>query len=177
MAKDLVLCGKVAKPHGLKGELSIDLFAHSPFFLDNFKVVYLKPPLKEKYYRFKIISWRPHQQRVLLLVENIEDRTRAEEFRGSEVYFAARDFPPKEEGEFYLFELRGWQVYLSPGEFLGTINDIQLIGENEIWEIKTPQGKEILFPAQEEFIVQMLAEEKKAVIDPPEGLLDIYLNE
>lgn len=174
MAKDLVLCGRVAKPHGLKGELSIELFAHSPFFLDNFEFIYLKPKLKDRYFKFKIISWRPHQKRILLLVENIEDRTRAEFFQGAEVYLAAKDFPPKEEGEYYLFELVGWEVVLADGNQLGFIKDIQVIGENEIWEIDTPYG-EVLFPAQEEFILDLLEEEKKAIISPPEGLLDIYL--
>ncbi|WP_456324139.1 ribosome maturation factor RimM [Desulfonauticus submarinus] len=174
MASNLVLCGRVVKPHGLKGELSIELFAHSPFFLDNFEYIYLKLGFKRPV-AFKIISWRSHQKRILLTVENILDRTEAEKWRGAEIYFPEDKFPSKEEGEYYLYELIGWRVYLDEGSYLGEIKDIKLIGDSEIWEIETLDGQEVLFPATEDFIIDMIGEKKKAIIAPPEGLLEIYL--
>jgi len=174
MGHNLILCGKVVKPHGLKGELGIIFYSDSPFFIQNFSLLYLKlgrnSPLP-----FKILGWRLHQNKYLVQLANISDRTAAEKWRGAEVYVLEKELPPKEEGEFYLYELIGWQVYLQNGDYLGIIKDIKVIGENEIWEITTSHQEEVLFPATEEFVIELVEQEKKAIIAPPEGLLEIYL--
>ncbi|MDQ7032195.1 MAG: ribosome maturation factor RimM [Desulfonauticus sp.] len=174
MANNLILAGKVVKPHGLQGELRVHLFAHSPFFLDNFSYIYLQK-ISLRPHPFKIISWRPHQRAILLLVEGISDRNEAEKWRGAELYLSESEFPAKQENEFFLYELIGWRVYLKDGQYLGEIKDIKTIGEAEVWEIKTLQNEEVLFPVTQEFVVDMLKQSQKAIIDPPEGLLDIYL--
>jgi 16S rRNA processing protein RimM len=44
-----------------------------------------------------------------------------------------------------------------------------------VWKIITEDGKEILFPAVQEFVDSVDMEQKKIVITPPDGLLDVYL--
>ena len=43
--------------------------------------------------------------------------------------------------------------------------------------IATPDGKEILFPAVDQFVISIDLEEGKAVIAPPPGLIELYLSE
>jgi 16S rRNA processing protein RimM len=44
------------------------------------------------------------------------------------------------------------------------------------WVIRGKRGEEILFPAVPEFILGLDAGRKKIVIDPPPGLLELYLD-
>jgi 16S rRNA processing protein RimM len=46
-----------------------------------------------------------------------------------------------------------------------------------LWSIRTPDGKEVLFPAVEEFVLDIDLEAGSVRIAPPPGLLDLYLGE
>jgi 16S rRNA processing protein RimM len=52
---------------------------------------------------------------------------------------------------------------------------VEFPGGQEIWAIHTDGGREILFPVVEDFVLSVNLEEGRAVIDPPPGLLEIYL--
>jgi 16S rRNA processing protein RimM len=175
-SKNLVSCGKVLKPHGLKGELCIALYADSPFFLDSLGRLYLQKE-GQKPRPFRLLSWRPHQNKVLVFFENIIGRDQAEEWRGAEVLVREKDLPPKDEGEVYLYELLDCRVYLPDGGFLGVLKDVQVHSGSEVWVIITDNEEEVLFPANEEFVEDVDLTQKRIVINPPEGLLDIYLNQ
>ncbi len=58
---------------------------------------------------------------------------------------------------------------------LGIIEDIIFPAGQEIWLIKTPDGKEILFPAVSDFVYGFDLENEKIYLDPPEGLIELYL--
>jgi 16S rRNA processing protein RimM len=174
-SKNLVSCGKVLKPHGLKGELCIALYADSPFFLDSIERLYLQKE-GQRPKPFRLLSRRPHQNKILVFFENIIGRDQAEEWRGAEVLVRERDLPPKEEGDVYLYELLDSRVYLSDGAYLGILQDVQFHNGSEIWVIMTDNEEEVLFPANEEFVEDVDLTQKRIVISPPEGLLDIYLN-
>jgi len=173
-SKNLVLCGKVLKPHGLKGELCIACYADSPFFLEGITRLYLQKE-GQKPKPFRLISWRPHQNKMLVFFENIIGRSQAEEWRGAEVLVREKDLPPKEDDEIYLYELLDCRIYLSDGAYLGILKDVQVHSGNEVWVIMTEDAKEVLFPANDEFVQEVDLDQKKIVINPPEGLLDIYI--
>ncbi len=62
-------------------------------------------------------------------------------------------------------------------EELGIIEEISFPAGQELWTIKSRDGKEILFPAVSEFIEKYDLPNKKVYINPPEGLVDLYLAE
>lgn len=58
---------------------------------------------------------------------------------------------------------------------LGIISAVDDTAGQEIWTITTPDGREVLFPVQQEFVVELDPDQGIAVISPPPGLLEIYL--
>jgi len=177
----LVRIGEIVKPHGLKGEVCVHCDADSPFLFDRVRtLVLVREPIagapEDQGKRYVLRSWRSHQGRPMLTLENVADRNAAEELRSLAVYVPAADLPPPDEGEAYLYELLDCEVFLQDGTRLGRIDHYLFpSSEQEIWAILADNGREILFPAHQESVVDIDLAARRVIVDPPEGLLDIYL--
>jgi 16S rRNA processing protein RimM len=166
--------GEVVKPHGLKGELRIDLHAESPSVFDAVKTLQLARP-GDRPRTYVLSRWRMHQDRPLLTLEGVDDRDKAEAMRGCLVMARTADLPGLAEDEVYLHQLLGLAVLLPSGERLGVIEGF-IDGVREVWSIRADDGREILFPAEPQFVLAVDPEAGLVRIDPPEGLLELYLS-
>ncbi|MDD2218647.1 MAG: ribosome maturation factor RimM [Desulfoplanes sp.] len=171
----LVHIGKVLRPHGLKGELCIDIYADSPFLLDRVSRIYFQRP-GHRPKPVVLSRWQPHGQRIIVALEATGGRRDEAAFwTGADILMRARDLPELDEGEYFCRQLEGMDVFLRGGEFLGHLENVLSLSGREVWKIITEDGKEILFPAVQEFVDSVDMEQKKIVITPPDGLLDVYL--
>lgn len=194
---DLMEIGRIVKAHGIRGELSLDYDAESPDLLKGF--VWLKAPsgpigpggLSASTSKRRVKSVRMHKGRPLLVLEGVDDRNQAELLRNFLVLIPQSRLPELSADEIYLSELPGLAVYLHPDYDaqsaslsedrrpkapLGRLDSVADVAGQEIWTIVTPDGREILLPANEEFVRSIDLEHKRAEICPPPGLLEIYLN-
>lgn len=174
-AKDWVVVGVVAKPHGITGELSVACHAESPAIFGRVASVGVRPPGGQAVAR-RVLSWRAHQERVLLRLEGVPDRTQAEGLRRAEVLVRTSDLPRPGRDEVYLHELEGCRALLADGSEVGVVQGFLDVPGQEIWVIKAPGGAEVLFPAAPGFVLRKDPVRGEVVIDPPEGLLDLYLH-
>lgn len=172
---DYILIGRIVKPHGIRGEVCIDYYADSPFLLDEAGTLYLAPPSGGTPRSVRVRKWRRHHERILLLLEGTGDRNAAEALRGTEVFVRAEVLPELDDDEVYAHEVIGCRILLEDGGELGRLEDIQFIRDQEIWSIVTAEKREVLFPAQEEFITDVDLDAGVITIAPPPGLIDIYL--
>lgn len=186
MATEVLVCvGRVARPHGIRGDLVTDLDLEDPFFLLDAGQVSLFTPRQWQEVEkgrapglptHKLRSLREHKGRVLLQLEGVDDRNAAEELRGRLLCIPEDAFPPLEEGEVYCHDLVGCAALLEDGRFLGNIQEVQFpTPEQEIWAILTADGKEVLLPAHPETVLDIDLAAQTVRIAPPEGLLDLYL--
>ena len=177
---DLVTVARVLRPHGVRGELVVVCFAESAEVFDQVPDFFLLPPGGRGRPRpTRVLAWREHGASVLLRLEGIQDRDRASELRGWELAVHAKALPEPEDDEVYLHDLMGLAVVLPGGEPVGTLVnflDIPVEGQ-EVWVIEHASGREILFPAAEELVEEIDLQAGRVVIDPPPGLLDLYLAE
>lgn len=168
----LVQLGRVLKPHGLKGELCVEVYADSPFIFEGLKRIYLQFPGKNA--RACVLSaWRPHQDRALIFVDRCLGRDQAEAWRGAEVWARARDLPGLDDGPIPE-DVLGLPVFLVSGEEVGIVGDIQDVAGQELWFIYDAQENEILIPGVDDIIVNIDWEQKRILINPPPGLLELY---
>ncbi|KAF1075287.1 ribosome maturation factor RimM [Halodesulfovibrio sp. MK-HDV] len=166
--------GLIVKPHGLRGEVCVNYFADSPFLLKN--TVWLQKG-KSAPVEHKVVSSRPHKGQALLTLEICHDRNCAEELRNVKVLVPDAELPDLTEEEVYLHELDGMKVVLENGSLVGRITEFQFNLGSEVWVITTDDKKEVLFPATEEFVVDIDIEKETVTIAPPPGLLELYLSE
>ena len=171
---DLVEIGTLARPHGIRGEIRVNYYADSLELLRG-DVVYLqagnKPPRK-----MEIDTVRMHQGTPLIRFVEAPDRTAAEFLRGQTLLIPESALPELDEDEVYLHDMLGLSVVLdATGQKLGVLDHVLFHGEQELWSILTPEGKEILLPAVPEFVADIDLDTEIIRITPPEGLLELYM--
>jgi 16S rRNA processing protein RimM len=166
--------GGVVKAHGIRGEFGIRSYADSPTLFGDVPL-YLSAP-KGRPKPLEVSSWREHKGLVLLTSPRITDRDQAEALRGREILVREADLPEPDEGEHYLYQMIGCRVVLEDGVEVGELKGYYETGEQDTWVIENGAGVEILLPAVPEFVLDIDLDSETIVIEPPEGLLDLYLN-
>ncbi len=150
-------------------------YADSPLLFDRVDALYLqdgnKPPKS-----YSIRSWREHKGLVLMTLDGVDDRDRADALRGLTVLVREEALPDPEEGEHYLYQMMGCRVVLEDGTDVGVLEQFFETAEQDTWVIVNGDGKEILLPAVPEFVLDVDLDSEIITIAPPEGLLDLYLN-
>ncbi len=167
-----LLLGRVLRPHGVRGEVRIEVLTAYPERIVPGRRVFVGPdpqdPLSATAHT--VTRSRTHQKLLILQFEGITDRTAAEALRGQFVMVTLENAVPLEEGEFYLFQLIGLAVYTDEGEHLGRITDVIETGANDVYVVHGPRG-EVLLPAIDECILELDIEGGKVVVHLLEGLL------
>jgi 16S rRNA processing protein RimM len=173
----LVAVARVAKAHGIRGELCMDIHAGSPLLFQPGRTLFLDPAGAKGSARprpYAVAACRGHSGRLLVSLDGVCDRNAAESLRGAEVFIAEADLPPPNAGEEYLFRLLGSRVVLPDGSAVGIFEAILDTPGQLTFVIRGAAGQEILFPAVPEFLLGLDAEAKVIRIDPPPGLLELY---
>ncbi|MBW1788600.1 MAG: 16S rRNA processing protein RimM, partial [Deltaproteobacteria bacterium] len=167
---ELLLVGRVARPHGRKGGLRVLSYASSEAtFLEAGSV--FVGARGEELREYAVVSAVLLKDNVLLALEGIRFRDEVEALRGAEIYIEKDRAPPREEDEYFWHELIGLAVYLDTGKYLGRLYQIISQGGNDIYVIKEGPA-EYLIPATHDVIRESDLQAKTMVITELEGLLD-----
>lgn len=171
MAVDLIHMGTVLRPHGVKGELVLDWHGKMPFSPD--MPFILEQTGKSR--PIRLLDARIHHGKILIKIDGVAGRDQAGHLRGCRLMLPRASLPPLEDGEVYAADLPGFTVCLSDGTEVGKLARVDYFSEKAVWSIKTASDREILFPAETCFIQSFDARRKIVNINPPAGLLDVYL--
>lgn len=169
---DLLLVGRVAKAHGIAGELAVDIHTDSPD--ERFAPgAVLSARLRDRSVRpVTVATVRAHSGRLLVRFDEVPDRTVAETMRGAQLLVDAADLPPSEDPDaFYDHELEGLAAVLADGTEVGTVREIARSPGAELLVISRPDGTESLVPFVREIVPEVDVRGGRVVLDPPEGLL------
>jgi 16S rRNA processing protein RimM len=169
--ENLLLMGKVIRPHGLDGRLRVLSYAQSETSFIHAGKVYLTQESGELH-EHKVISVRPHKNILLLQLENLRSVEDAEKYRGADVSISKEALRHTEDEEYYWYELMGLKVYTDEGTYLGTIRHIFQTKSNDIYVIREGE-RELLIPAVREVVQAIDLDKERMTISPMEGLLDL----
>ncbi len=163
--------GQFAKPHGIKGEISLvtnsDVFddAEDPCVICEIDGILV--PFFVEEYRYKTDTV------LLVKLENVNDEKAAREFTNREVFFPLEDVDEDDlVGDMSWDSFIGYTVIDEQHGELGKITDVDETTINVLLQIDH-KGNEILLPAAEELITAADHENKTLRVSVPEGLLDL----
>ena len=95
-----------------------------------------------------------------------------EKYKGSDIVIDKNDLDELPEDEYYYYELIGLDVYTDEDKKLGSLYDVLKTGANDVYVIKTDEGKEILIPVIEDCIKKVDLEAKRVTVHLLKGLLE-----
>jgi len=159
--------GRILRPHGVRGEMRMEILTGYPERLPLHRVFYLGPQAKP----YPVESVRFHQGAALIKLAGCDDRNTAETLRGLLVQIPLEDAVPLEEGEYYYFQVVGVEVFTDGGELLGRVVDVLDTGANDVYVVRGRRG-EILIPAVEDVVRELDLTARRMVIVPLPGLLE-----
>lgn len=145
-----LLVGRIGKPHGIRGEVTVDVRTDEPDrrFADG-AVLAAEPPRGASGVpaRFTVTRTRWHQGVLLARFDEITDRNAAEAARGTLLRVqVAADERPEDPEEFYDHQLVGLAVVDTDGTALGTLTKVVHGAAQDLLTVRTPDGRDALVP-------------------------------
>ena len=135
--------GFIRRPHGLQGEMVMDLHTDFPERMKNGR----KLLVGDEHRSLTLSSVRPHQAGLLVRFKGIETPEQAGQFRNQWVYIKASDAPELPDGRIYQHELFGFQVVDENDQLLGELVEILETGANDVYIVRNESGRDLLLPA------------------------------
>ena len=163
--------GKIVNAVALRGEVKVYHYSdYKERFEELDKIIVVKKKSTKQYTIEKV---RYQKDMVILKLKGVDDRNAAEELRESDIYITEEDLRELPEDTFYVRDLIGCKVVnAETEETLGEIADVLQNSAQDIYQIKTEGGKEILVPAVGDFVEEVNIEEKLVRINVIPGLID-----
>jgi len=166
----LITIGRVAKPHGVKGEVKVVPLTDHPGRFEKLQRVFLVSPAGTQK-ECAVRSVRYLADAPLLLLAGYDSPEKARELNGWLVQLPEEEAISLPEGQYYWFELIGMDVESESGEKLGKIVDIFATGSNDVYVMQSGK-REVYLPATKEVIRQVDRKTRRMVVRVLEGLLD-----
>ncbi len=160
--------GVINKPHGVKGEVS---FTFTDDIFDRVDCDYLILLMDGILVPFFMEEYRFRSDNVALVkFEDIDTAEQARKFTNVEVYFPKKFMDEQEDVTSWNFFI-GFRVEDVHHGYLGEITDVDDTTINVLFSIEK-DGKELLLPAHEEFIIDLDRKKKVMKVDVPDGLIE-----
>jgi 16S rRNA processing protein RimM len=166
--------GKIVGAHGIKGEVRVYPDSDFPERFEQPGKRWLLRPTASEPEPIELLGGRYLNGKGLYVVQlaGIDDRDQAEALRGAKLFVPADDRLPLEEGEFYVQDLIGLQVFDQVTQALvGTVQNILPAG-NDLLEVQREDGSTVLIPFVEPIVPVVDLQQKRIEITPPQGLIE-----
>ena len=164
---EFLVVGKLGKPHGIKGEIVMDVFTEFPERLVPGEIVYIGAQVQP----LEIVKTRPHPRGMLLCFEGYQTREQAAELRNLLVQVRTTDRPELPQGDYYHHQLLGLNVVDERDRRLGRISAILETGANDVYVVRDDSGSEVLIPAIETVVKAISLEEGQVRVHLLPGLI------
>lgn len=199
MTDHLLQIGYVARAHGLRGELKVQLFDATSEALAQIKHIWLGAPAagedrsrsgtarqarsssrgpggggQQDPRRHRLQALRELGEGLYLVtLEGLADRTAAEKLQGNAVYADRSELPQLDESEYYISDIIGDTVLSANGQPIGKVRVVLETASYSLMVVAREGRTDAMIPMVPEIVLSVDPAAHTVVIDPPEGLLDI----
>jgi 16S rRNA processing protein RimM len=173
---DTVVVGRIGRPHGVRGEVTVEVRTDDPDLRFVPGAVLATDPADRG--PLTVTGRRWHRDVLLLQFEGpggrvVDSREAAEEYRNTELHVPVTELPELEDPDaFYDHQLVGLSARLSDGTVLGEVVAVRHEGA-DLLVVRRIEGGQLLVPFVAAIVPTVDLAGGVAVVDPPEGLLDL----
>lgn len=172
--KDLRIVGIISKPHGIHGEVILNLITDYPYSIVKGTIFYIDEE-NDKYLEVESIRSIDLNTKnsAIIKFKNIENRDDAQKIKGLNLFRHESFAPNLKEEEFWVDDLIGCSVYTKENGYIGKVKDVakNIANDNILIkrdansiEIKGIKEKEFFIPLIDEYIDVIDTKEKKIIL-------------
>ncbi|SDC65490.1 ribosome maturation factor RimM [Nocardioides lianchengensis] len=169
-----VLVGRIGKAHGIRGDVTVDVRTDEPdrrFAPGSVLRVEAPRGSTSTLRTLTVERARWHSSRLLVVFEEVPDRTAAESVRGLLLHAEVpADESPEDPDEYYDHQLIGLAAYDVDGRLLGEVTSLQH-GAQDLLTIRTPEGRDTLVPFVKALVPEVDVRGGRLVVADRPGLV------
>lgn len=172
--KDCFYLGKIVRKHSFKGDVVAKLDTDEPELYTNLESVFIA--LSNNLVPFfieKSLLQKGNQLRIKF--EDVESEDDADAIMGAELYLPLEFLPKLTGNKFYFHEIINFDIEDVNYGPIGVIVGVNDSSAQPLFEINA-NGKDVFIPMIDDFIKKVDRDNKKVIVETPEGLIDLYLN-
>ncbi len=156
--------GRLRRSHGIAGEMVMDVLTDFPERLQPGKIIFVG----DAHEPILIEGLRGHDRSLIIHLHGLDSPESAARYRNALLFVKTADLPKLPEGEYYHHQLLGLKVLDEAGQEVGQLTEILETGANDVYLVKTPDGKEVLLPAIEDVIIEVRLDRHEMIVRLPE---------
>lgn len=168
--KERLQVGVISSTHGVRGEVKVFPTTDDMMRFKKLKEVILVTEKTEKV--LKITSVKFFKQFAILKFDGIDTLNDVEVYKGASLFVDRKNAVKLEKDEYFIADLIDLTVADENGKELGTLIDVMKTGANDVYIVKNEEGRELLFPAIKECILDIDFKKKIMTVHVMDGLLD-----
>lgn len=175
--REWVTIAILARARGIRGELSAIPLTGHPERYHLLREVYLFGAGRQPVVGapFGVESVWEYRGRWIIKFQGVDSISDAERLEGAEVRIPLRDRPQPPEGEFYLSDLTGCEVFdRVAGNVLGSVEGFDENSAGGLLRVVSgDSGREILIPFARSICVEIDVKARRIVVELPAGLKEL----
>jgi 16S rRNA processing protein RimM len=164
---EYLVVGFLRRPHGIRGEMLMDVHTDFPERLKTGKTVFVG----DEYQPMVIASLRAHAAGMLVRFRGVRSPEDAGLYRNTWVYVPTADRPTLPAGEYYHHQLVGLNVFTDEGRELGVLVDVLETGANDVYVVRAADGTETLLPAIPPVVLEVRLADRQMRVHLLDGLI------
>ncbi len=161
--------GQIVNTHGLRGEVKVVSWTDYPEVFEGFEYVYTD--IKGEKSTLEINSIKYQKGNLIVKFKGVDHIDEAEKLKNHTLYIDREQLGEPDEG-YYICDLIGCKVKTDEDVFLGEVIDVFKTGSNDVYVVRTEEGKQILLPVIDEVILSVDIENDLICAHLLEGLVD-----
>ncbi|HEY0401247.1 MAG TPA: ribosome maturation factor RimM [Blastococcus sp.] len=168
---DTVVVGRIGRPHGVRGEVTVEVRTDDPDLRFVPGAVLRTDPAERGPITIAGVHW--HSGTLLLRLEGVDSREAAEAVRNTELLVDVADLPEIEDPDsYYDHQLVGLTARMPDGTVLGEVTVVRHEAQ-DLLVVRRPEGGDVLIPFVSAIVPTVDLDGGFVVVDPPEGLLEL----
>jgi 16S rRNA processing protein RimM len=167
-----LVIGRILRPHGVRGEVVVDVRTDSPDERYAVGAVLETDPAAAG--PLTIAELRPHQGRLLVFFDGVADRDSADELRGVLLWVDSSTVAdPADPEEFHDHQLIGLRAESIDGELIGEVLRVDHAPASDLLVVRLADGRTGLVPFVRAIVPTVDVAGGRVVLTPPDGLFDV----
>ena len=167
---NLLRVGVISSTHGVRGEVKVYPTTDDVNRFKSLKNVILDNG--REHMDLEIQGVKFFKNMVILKFKGFDSIDDIDKYKGKDLLITRDQAVELGPDENFIVDLIGLRVITDNGEEFGTLTDVIKTGANDVYEVKTAEGKEVLFPAIKECVLNVDLTEGIVTVHIMDGLLD-----